>query len=629
MHVEFPSRLAVAACAAVLLASPAVAQRQLHWRELRVEARLEADGTLRVAERQAMVFSGDWNGGERSFRRRLGQRLTLDRLVRLDPSRGEVPLVEGDLSAVDSYGWKGRDLLRWRSRLPDDPPFDRSELVYRIDYRLDGILRRSGERFVLDHDFAFADRVGEIERFVLDLELAPQWRAVSPLEAHSERAHLVPGESFVVRAELEHLGGAAVSTAPAPLDSSWALGVLGLFVAGVAYFLLRFVAREQGLGRFGGPQVGPVDRAFLDRVVFALRPEEIGAAWDRRVGQAEVAATLARLVAEGKLESEVKKERVLLWSSDNLHLRLLVPREDLEDYERRLVDGLFPLGDETDTKSLRQHYAGRGFDPAGRIRQLLQARIARRPFDDRSPKPRAVPTLALLGAGVALAAGAAVSSPAGLRYYLVAVCVLLAAYLCGLFGALALRSQLQAFFAPGCALGCGLVVALAAIVALGRRPGVAPLGAVGVALVGLGVARSLFNLAKTREGAEAILRRRELAAARRWFVEELRRPRPTLDDAWYPYLIAFGLAPQMDRWFRAFGVESATVTRRGTAWSGGEAGSGGGWSGGGGAFGGGGASASWAMAATAFSAGVSSSSSSGGGGGGGGSSSGGGGGGGW
>ena len=61
----------------VLLASLHLHARDLHWRELTVRAELENDGTLRVSERHVMVFNGDWNGGERSFRVEPHQILTV------------------------------------------------------------------------------------------------------------------------------------------------------------------------------------------------------------------------------------------------------------------------------------------------------------------------------------------------------------------------------------------------------------------------------------------------------------------------------------------------------------------------------------------------------------------------
>ena len=103
-------------------------------------------------------------------------------------------------------------------------------------------------------------------------------------------------------------------------------------------------------------------------------------------------------------------------------------------------------------------------------------------------------------------------------------------------------------------------------------------------------------------------------------------------------LLAFGLGPHIDRWFRSFAAPDAVrashpgviAAAAATGSSGGSSGwSGGGPQFGGGSWGGGGAGGSWSVAAAGLAAGVSAPSSSGSGGGGGGGSSGGGGGGGW
>ena len=137
---------------------------------------------------------------------------------------------------------------------------------------------------------------------------------------------------------------------------------------------------------------------------------------------------------------------------------------------------------------------------------------------------------------------------------------------------------------------------------------------------------SVFNGAGVRASAERI---------------ELRRPAPALRNQWLPYVLAFGLGPHIDRWFRRFGAQSAmagTHDLGGIGAGGSSRGSvsmpGGSWSGGGGSFGGAGSSASWVSAVGTIANGVSGAGSNGSGGGfsgggGGGGSSGGGGGGGW
>ena len=91
----------------VLLPGAALAQeKSLHWAELAVRARLDSAGVLHVEERQAMVFTGDWNGGERRFNLRLGQHLDLQRLARIDSATGEArTLTAGGLDRADQYAW--------------------------------------------------------------------------------------------------------------------------------------------------------------------------------------------------------------------------------------------------------------------------------------------------------------------------------------------------------------------------------------------------------------------------------------------------------------------------------------------------------------------------------------------
>jgi hypothetical protein len=77
-----------------------------------------------------MVFTGDWNGGERTFDIRPRQQLQLAGVYREGPG-GWVGLTEdSSLDDVDDYGWAGDETLRWRSRLPSDPPFAGTTIRY-------------------------------------------------------------------------------------------------------------------------------------------------------------------------------------------------------------------------------------------------------------------------------------------------------------------------------------------------------------------------------------------------------------------------------------------------------------------------------------------------------------------
>jgi uncharacterized membrane protein YgcG len=645
------SRLATAlALLAVLGLAAGGGAKELHWKALEVDARLEPDGTLAISEVQRMVFTGEWNGGERKFRIDSGQRLTLDRLVRLGADGGGgTELAPGSLDEVDRYDWSSSSTVRWRSRLPSDPPFDATELVYRLDYRITGALRRIDDHnFQLAHEFAFTEREGVIERLVVRLTLSPEWRAQQNLPVSWEAGPLAPGEGFIVQADLAYEGAGIPANATPPRLAASLRGVgVAVFLCGAQAFLWATRRRDRALGRFAPLPRGRVDAAWLEEKVFALAPEVVGAIWDRAVGSAEVAAVLARMTQEGRLRTEVKVTG-RLFRSENLHLELLCDRAALSDYEANLVNGLFGSSRETDTESIRKRYRGTGFDPAAKIRAGVESNLKRvRGFADGSVKPSWRPTALLFFAGLAVllltvlgaASGLlAIPAPSTIALSVFFVLALVVGSIPGWVGALTGQGRVGSLVGPYIGLLLSELVMAFALWILSGVPRAHPLHVAGGVLFALALARSQANVLATRESADSLVRRRELGLAREYFLAELAKPAPQLEDRWFPYLLAFGLAPKMDRWFKRFGAAGARgassyTSAASTASSGGGFSGGGssGWSGGGGAFGGGGASATWAMAATAMSAGVSapSSSSGGGGGGGGSSSSGGGGGGGW
>ncbi|HEY0788338.1 MAG TPA: DUF2207 domain-containing protein, partial [Thermoanaerobaculia bacterium] len=337
----------------------ALAQRSLRWTSVDVDARLEADGSLRIRERQAYVFDGDWNGGERVFRVEPGQELEFHSMARIDPATGtEIPLSAGGLSRVDEYAFTDAKTLRWRSRLPEDPPFSNAELTYVLDYTLRNILVRRGDGYLLDNAFLFSDRSGPIERFTLDLEIDDAWRAPERT-VHREITNVPDGETALVRMPLEYVGsGAPVARADRRPQVAAQLGLIAL-AALISW--LAFARREKRLGRFD--PLPDVDRAWIEKNLLPIRAEVVGAAWDSTVSQSEVAAMLARLVAEKKIETRT----VGTEGKPELHMTLKVPREELSGYERELIDKFFFSGNTTSTEAIRAHYKSSGFNPSSVI----------------------------------------------------------------------------------------------------------------------------------------------------------------------------------------------------------------------------------------------------------------------
>jgi hypothetical protein len=620
--------------------------KSLHWPSLEVALRIDEEGLVHITERHTMLFDGDWNGGERRFQRRSWQEVHLESVSELIPASAErVELQEGDLDAVNEYRLEG-NTLRWRSRLPSDAPF-RSEIKrYEIVYTISGALiaEDQSNAYRLNHDLAFPDRDGMIEKFTATLELAPAWDATD-LPQRIERENLAPGQSVFVTASVTYVGAGTPSAAARlpeqPSTTSlpalrYALTVLAVIVTLLLFF--EWLRSERSRGRLE-PTLSPdeIDEAWLANNIFRMKPELVGAAWDRDTSTAEVAALIARLVQEGKLSSTVTRQGWGPFKRDNLHLTLQQPRDRFESYEARLIAGLF-INDATsiDTDTLRAHYKTSGFNPSG----LIEAPIARKlpaVFKTRSPIPgwRKWTTAMLLLTGAALTAIGWVRAPDESFPTVLLLAPLAVVYVIGIILAFGyhgsthdLRARaVRALIAPL------LIVIGLSWVQLGGIVPLTSLQLLGLTVLVLGALNSLFNAMHGRDTPEGLELRRKLGSARKYFERELASERPRLRDEWFPYLLAFGLGPRIERWFKSFGSNAQTgvaFTTTPNSSSGTSSGTSG-WTGGGGTFGGAGASASWTSAVAGVAAGVAKPSSSGGssGGGGGGSSSGGGGGGGW
>jgi uncharacterized membrane protein YgcG len=607
--------------------------KELHWSSFDVEAKLDAAGALHVVERHAMVFTGDWNGGERVFRVFPEQSLALESLTRIGADGTRTKLKEGDLSDVDRYAWKDGKTLRWRSRAVSDPAFDKTEIVYEIAYTLTNILQAEGNRYVLDNDFAFPDREYPIEKFSLALTLDPVWKPEGAFSGRVTRGILRPGEGVVVRVALEYLGTGKPAAGRASASPLQRKGLLAALAAAIVFFYVSWRRRDTALGRFA-PLTPPhrIDRAWLEANLLSLSPEEAGALWDETIGAPEVAAVIARLVAQKKIATSADGKK--------LTMKLLVPIDKLSGYDHELMKGFF-FGNrtETDTDAIKAHYKSSGFDPAGKIKPGLEKQLASHAdVGDKAPAVPWRPTVLLFLAGAAaliLSVAVFHEDPGNIIGFVIVSSVLygIAAGCAYVFQKsienLDVRSLAFLWFPAmffwfawrGAHSGGRITLAFV----------------LGGFLVRLAMLHNVFNLAKTRNGPKRLARRKALASARGYFAHELGKPAPRLEDAWFPYVVAFGLTSEADHWFRAHGAASAGASAG--AWTGGSSGSSGssssssgsgGWTGGGGAYGGAGASGTWAVAAAGVAAGVATpSSGGGGGGGGGGGSSGGGGGGGW
>lgn len=573
--IRVPFRLLLACLGACALTpTDALAQRELHWDAIEVTAHLESSGALQITETQTMVLTGDWNGGERRFNIRPRQRLSFDGMSRGGPAGWQALVEDSSLDDVDDYAFTDPQTLRWRSRRASDAPFAATTLQYQLRYALSGILLKNDDRYTLDHDFAFSDRVGAINRFAVRLTFDPEWRPLSDVRPLYTAGPLLPGTSFVLTIPFRYEG----TGVPAALDTTRAREI----VAGVAALLVVtglavawFFVRERSIGRFA-PLYTAIDEPWLRDHILKHPAEVVAAAWDEGIGTAEVVALIARMVGEGTLKSKVDDGT---GKKAAMTLRLNVERSKLQGIERALVDGLFFDGrTETSTSAVREHYRAKGFNPAELIERELKAAVDAMLLTSQRPPRSKVLNLLLFVVGLGLVLfGWFQGYPGEFLLQAAMLAMVIAGWLAGVrFRAdleLGRRAALKSLL-PAFAIAIGTAAYLWFRVGSGAVE-LAPMTTYGLVAVALSSALSAINALKSRRNRGGIAFRKMLAAGRAFFITELRQEQPALRDEWYPWLLAFELGKQMDDWSAPRTVPDSndarmsvrTTTVDTTAWS--------------------------------------------------------------
>ncbi len=625
---------------------PALTQgKSLFWRDITVQAELDSTGRLHIREQQTLVFTGKWKGGERKFFIRPGHKMQFESVSRLERDGYETPLTRGSLGLVDRWSYNGKSSIRWRSRLPSDPPFNSTPITYVLRYSISNILVPVGNGYLLNHDFCFTERSGVVKKFTLKLTFDSVWKS-APVTI--VRQDIPPGHGVIYKQKLSFSGtgvpavysppgtGPNVSkqssVTPAPI---WLLLLcLVLLFVFILWRAVLFFRWERSLNRFAPlPKTEAVTAEWLTREVLSHKPEVVGATWDKTTSTPEVAAVLARLVLEGKMKSTLAPYTLPLFNISlpfvppDLHLELLVDRKSFTGYESELIEGLFvDHSASTSTRKIREYYRKNRttFNPVGKLKGPMVKMMKKLTGDGvRSSGYSWVPTVLLAVVGFfILLVNAFYHKNEFIPVQLAGMFYIVFCWMIALVNAVNYKRSVvylgwlltMLFFAES--------LLLVGFTVLFIFP-VSTLLLLGFLCLALAAVNNSINFAESAESREGVAFRRRLAAGRNFFVTELQREKPEILDEWFPYLLAFGLGRDVDHWFHRYGIVRRSSHTMG--YSGGSSSSGG-FTGGGGVFGGGGASGSWSAAVGSF-AGSSSASSSGGGGVGG--SSGGGGGGGW
>jgi hypothetical protein len=365
-----------------------------------------------------------------------------------------------------------------------------------------------------------------------------------------------------------------------PWDALSRCGLLALLLGLVVRWVAQLFLHERRLGHFAPlPPADEIDETWLAQHVLALKPELLGAAYDCSIDAEEFAALLARLEIEKKISSVARSKWGTGGRKASLDLTLLVDRATLQGYERALIDHLFFEGDRISTERIREKYSRSGFDPAAPLRAPLGEAVGeqlgasprgrqlyRKPFR-RDPRDY------LRGTGFAsvfVFIGLLPAVIEGKRNQVGEVLALAGFSAVGFLLAAQFRESVADDWRPARWLvGWIGVGVLAVLVLLITRELWA--SAFWVA-VDLALVNAVLRRAKSVDDPTGIAFRKRIAAARRYFVAELARPEPALDDAWFPHLLALGLRPQIEQWrFSQDQHEQPSDTGSPRRWTGGGA----------------------------------------------------------
>jgi len=630
---------------AALLQFTAAESRDLYWDSIIVKATLDENGSLHVSEVQDMVFDGYWNGGERWFDLNPGEGFAFHRISRLNETTGAfVEMNKGGLDNINDYKWVDSQKIRWRSRLPTDPPFKETSIIYKLEFTYSNILKRSGNEYILNHEFLFSDRTGIVVSYYLELDLDPEWKVLSGGENRIvyRSRNIPPGESHSLKLNLGFTGTTDPSTNKS-LPPLFRFG--GLVIAGIIiiYHMHLFYKRDKQLGRFKKiPSFKNQGIDFLKENLLKLLPEVAGALWDEEIGTAEVTAVFARWERDKIISSDfVQSESFFgkLFGKKEIRLTRHVEAKSLKGYEKSLFSKLFFNNRKTVTPSeLKEYYKKKvsGFYPVQIIQPQLASSMNKKfpKFKDKglSSKEWAITWQSFLVWLAFAILSFVIYGFTGAWPILVYSLLIIIAFVITII--ISAVSKSYAALGRPILVMSGLTFVILPIFAaylvcdLLFQISIMPVSFLAIVFLILSFSFININTFKITNTKEKIALRRNLIAIRNYFKQELKKPYPNLKDEWHPYLLALGLADQMDSWFTVHGAARSTRTYMPSS-SRSLSGKGSSWTGmGGGRSGGAGASRSWASAISSIS-GMSPSSSGGGGGGGGGGGSGGGGGGGW
>jgi uncharacterized membrane protein YgcG len=555
------------------------AAKSLDWKKFEVQAHLENDGDVTIKEEQTIVFDGDWNGGERRFDVAEGRSVDLISIQHWSPSvNGWIPVERGELSKVDRYQWTSSDTIRWRSRLPLDPPFHNTEERYLLQFRIHGA-GQAGDpgQTIVRFPVLPGDRPGSVQVFDFHFTADPslgQTTSDANEQAQMHRENVPAGTAIFARMTLT--GG----TSSVPIKSTSSSSPSGTtrfaLVAGlvliIGILLWKFFDREKSLGRFSqGPSIQDINENFLNENLFRYPPEIVNVLWEEEVGTKAVLTLLSRLQCEGKirLSLDPREEKGLI-------IQRIAPIEEFQGYAGILIQHLIPTGDTFRFQEWLDYWTAQKEQPDIPSRVISDQLLAQM---DRDPEISIDET-----DGKILPWGAIGFSILAINFFIFGllhdgaggfIFIFSVIYLGALCAKILGRSnkEFSKKFHSVSDLAQRLIIqilipgAVFLYFLIFTAAGYSLPSQLSLVFAFASVVSLLFHFTRSQGEPKRVLKRRNLRAIREWLAQRLRSKTQPLDAKYLPYCVALELNKDLDR---ASIIDRLPSSSSGDVWVGGD-----------------------------------------------------------
>jgi len=556
-------RLLIVACF-LLAATPAFGEDEPEWNSIIVRFTIDPDGRLHVSEQAQVDVPPNVQRLERTYWNDSEQEVTFDAITLYDGDR-TIPLIDsGDLDHAHRWRqqlWPGR--AAWSVRDKTETPSGWRSLTYVIESHVSDTvipawsiprgkvshdtsggltdprkrlrevipiwreaLKNPKHRFLLDYLYDMPPPSTKGTQIQLQIYWPAGWNPVHEITpdtvARPIKRDFSNPDQYRVTHLFEEDGRHLLTSVYTPRHAIRMAALVGFPIVGLLFWIM-FVLREV----FRRPRGVDDGEQLLREVVYNEAPEVVEARWSGRVGFPTVEGFLRRLEREHKIALTIEPHRV--------SIRLLVPREQLSDYDKAGLSVYLPDGVwETTSDEVRQRRKGAEFDLDDLLRVLLQAIANTTKKNEGAPWYSKLTSFAIFITGIYFCFQEVVRM--GREPVIVAAALIFSSMLFSIWPASLCRYAIRNSLSKVLWLLLPLAITTLAVITIHFTGEVPPtyFGSAGFSVAMLGLYKAILASSATRGDSR-------LARARNWLRNQLTSATPHLRPDALPWLHALDL----------------------------------------------------------------------------------------